>query len=94
MECPRLSVCSGFRSLPVSDPPPPSPQLTRGQQPLFLACTAERQRPGQISLPAIPCVETPVGLRTGAPNPKPLDFCSGEHRLWAGEWEAVKPDLH
>lgn len=53
----------------------------RGQQLCILTSTAERQRSGKISLPTVPCGETPLGLRAGAPNPKSFDFCQGELRL-------------
>lgn len=56
--------------------------FTVAQQLRVLTSTAERQRPGQISFPIVPCGETPpLGLRAGAPNPKSFDFCHGELRL-------------
>lgn len=41
-ECPRLSVCSGCRSLPVHDPLPTASRAAhRGQQPRVVTSTAE-----------------------------------------------------
>lgn len=60
--------------------------FTVAQQLSVLTSTTERQRPGQISLPIVPCGETSLGLRAGAPNPKFFDFCM-ENSDWAGKWE-------
>lgn len=70
--------------------------FTVAQQLRVLTSTTERQRPGQISLPIVPCGETPLGLRAGAPNPKSFDFCHGELRLgWKmGGRQAGRQNLH